>query len=73
MQSFDLSKLSEYSNTVNQRVQEFADGLSKLANHMGGQDGVNEIFTRVRRSMDDGIPMEESLVEAYRHLREKLV
>lgn len=73
MQSFDLSELFDQYNTINKSVQLFADNLSELANHVGGQSGVDEIFKRVQQNIANGLPMEESLVEAYRHLREKLV
>lgn len=73
MQSFDLSELFDQYSIVNKSVQEFADNLSVLANHVGGQSGVDETFKRVQQNIANGLPIEESLVEAYRHLRNKLV
>ena len=71
----DLSGLNAVlgrSENLNDETSNFANGLNKLAEHWRGQDGVREITHRVNSNINAGLPIQESLSEAYQYLKGKL-
>lgn len=71
----DLSGLNAVlgrSENLTSETSEFANGLNKLAEHWRGQDGVKEITQRVNANINAGLPVQESLSEAYQYLKGKI-
>lgn len=71
----DLSNLSgalDQSKENNSNTQQFLNGLLTLARHWNGQEGVNEIHSRITEATLDGIPVQEALIESYHYVKSKI-
>lgn len=67
------SEISDQSDEYNKSIQEFINSLFTLANHWRGKEGVELIKKRVEDNKINGLPLPESLVEAYQYLRPKVI
>lgn len=69
----DWNGILDQSEDYNSSIQEFTNNLMLLARHWRGQEGVDFIKSRVENNKSNGIPLAESLVEAYGYLRPKVI
>lgn len=71
----DLSGLNAAlgrSKDLTSETSEFSSGLNKLAEYWKGEEGVREITRRVNSNLGAGLPIQDSLAEAYQYLKGKL-
>lgn len=73
MDSSSLNAILGQSEEWNADVSLFVEGVTILARHWRGEEGIKEINSRIASNLENGLPIHESLIEAYQHVRAQVI